>query len=423
MSLNTPILPLEFWRHEIGYNPWHFWGLADANIAPVTSKCNDVVKEYGWQSTDEAGREDIRSAIRTAEQLLFDNLTYWPAPIYSEDTLPWPKYIDRRLYRNARRDAQGGWIPVRLNEGYIQNIGIETLTLVAAGATLVFSDADGDGLDDTFTITQVTTVTDPNEIAIYFQSADRIDDTALSAKWRIEPVYVTINAGTATIKGKRWLTVLPALYQDKNAYPIDSVDPNNFITKVDIYRRYTYRGGQVSTSDSQAALIWETKPCFWGCRDNSISNSTDPASEGWVAARAGIRDSYNGIVVPAEATYNTTTGTWSHPYECFGTCGEPDRVLIRYLAGVGLDVNGWMQKNMRTLVSRFSAAEMTRRICACDQANREWSNWQFDVSRVNAPETYQANLDILSNPLGTRRGHIYAWQQIKSLGRVVGSIA
>lgn len=422
MTPNSTIMPLDFWRQEIGYNPWHFWGLADQTIVPVTSKCNDIVHEYAWQGTDEAGRADIRSAIMTAEKMLFDNLSFWPAPVYTEDTLPWPKYVDRRLYRNSRRDAMGGWIPITLNEGYVQNTGIEALSLIQAGAAVVFSDADADGLNDTFTITQITSVTDPDEIAIYFTTADRLpDDSEISARWRIEPVHVTISAGTATIKGKAWLVVKPIKYESKANYPIDPTVAANFITTCDIYRRYTYRDGQVSTTNSQAALIWETKPC--NCCGSSVPNSTDPASEGWIAARSGIRDAYTGIVVPAEAVYNATTGTWSHPCSCFNTCGEPDRVLVRYLAGVGLDQHGWMQKNMRTLVSRLTCAEMTHRICACDVANREWNNWAFDVSRVEGPETYQANLDILSNPLGTRRGHIFAWQQIKSLARVVGMLA
>jgi hypothetical protein len=423
--INTPVMPLDFWRQEIGYSPWHFWGLADTGvnaIAPVTSRCNDIVYEHSWQGTDEAGRADIRAAMMTAEKILFDNLNYWPAPVYSEDTLPWPRFIDKRLYRTAMRDAMGGWIPVRLNEGYIQNTGIETLVNIGAGSALVYTDEDGDGLADTFTVTLAVTVTEPDEIALYFTAADRLDDDdEIQARWRIEPVHVQIAAGVATIKGKRWLVVKPVLYEKKENYPIDPTVAANFITTCDVYRRYTYRDGQVSYTNSQAALIYETKPCSWCC--STVTNSTDPTSEGWVAARAGIRDSYNGIVVPAEATYNATTGAWSHSCHCLNGCGEPDRVLVRYLAGVGLDAHGWMQKSMRTLVSRLAAAEMTRRICACDQANREWSNWQFDVSRVNAPEVYQINLDILSNPLGTRRGHIYAWQQIKSLARVVGMLA
>jgi hypothetical protein len=319
-------------------------------------------------------------------------------------------------------DSHGGWIPVTLNEGLVRACGIEAFTELDASAALVFSDEDGDGLNDTFTTTVATTVTDPDQIAIYFKSADRLDtDSELSARWRIEPINVTFAAGTATIKGKRWLVVKPVLYERKGNYPIDPTVAANFITDVVIYRRYTDMTGQVSTTNSQSALIWESHPCSWGC--TTPANSTDPSSEGWVAGRSGIRDSYNGIVIPAEAVYDATTGTWAHTSSCINVCSEPDKVLIRYLAGLDLDSKGWMQRTMRTIVSRLAAAEMTRRICACDAANREWSNWQFDISRLNSPETYQASLNVLDNPLGTRRGHIYAWQQIKQLARSVGTLA
>lgn len=422
MTPNTPIMPIEFWRAEMGYNPWHFWGIQHATVAPVNSKCNDVLHEYSWQGADEVGRSEIRKTIMAAEKILFDNLSYWPGPVYSEDTLPWPKYVDRRLYRTARRDAMGGWVPVTLNEGYIQAMGVEELTLVQAGAAVVYSDADGDGVADTFTVTVPTTVTNPAEIAVYFVLADRVDDdSGLSARWRIEPVHVVISGGNAVIKGKRWLAVIPKLYESKANYPFDAAITTPFITTCDVYRRHTNANGLVSTSDSQSALIWESRPC--DCCGSGIPSSTDPAAEGWVAGRAGIRMKFEGVVVPAEAVYDATTGTWSHPCTCFGSCGEPDRVLVRYLAGLDLDQYGWVQKTMRTMVSRLAAAEMTARICACDVANKEWSNWAFDVARVTGPEQYQANLDVLNNPLGTRRGHIFAWQQIKSLARSVGMLA
>lgn len=422
MTPNWPILPLEFWREEMGYHPWHFWGIADNTIVPVTSACNSLVREYSWQQADQLGRADIRQAIMTAEKILLDNLGYWPAPVYSEAKYPWPHYQDLRLERMGRRDARGRWINVRMDEGQIQALGIEAFTLILAGAALVYSDEDGDGLSETFTMTVPTTVTDPDQIAVYFAQADRLDnDDELSARWRIEPVHVQITGGNAIIKGKRWLCVKPTIYEDKDHYPISPTVAANFITTADVYRRWTNMNGTVSTTNSQAALIWESHPCCWGC--GSTNSSTDPASEGWVAGRAGIRDAYNGIVTPAEAVYDATTGLWAHTCNCIDACGEPDKVLLRYLAGQDLDTHGWMQKSMRTLVSRLASAEMTRRICACDAANREWSNWQFDVSRINTPETYQASLDVLNNPLGTRRGHIYAWQQIKSLAKVVGMLA
>ena len=339
------------------------------------------------------------------------NAGFWPAPVYSQDTLPWPQYNDRRLYRGSRHDARGGWIPIQLNEGYIQACGIKAYTELEDAAALTYTDQDGDGLQDTFSCSVATTVTNPDEIAIYFQTGDRLtDDNWFSDRWRIEPVNVSFLAGTVTIMGKKWLCVKPTLYQDKDHYPIDPTVATNFITHVSIYRRYTDMTGQVSTTNSQSALIWESKPCCWGC-DSATLNSTDPASEGWVAGRAGIRDSRIGIVTPAEAVYDAVTGAWSHPCACIDACGEPDKVLIRYLAGMELDAHGWMKKNMRTLISRLAAAEMTHRICACDAANREWSNWQFDLARTNSVETYQVDPSVLNNPLGTRRGHVYAWHR------------
>lgn len=422
MKPNWPIMPLDQWREIIGFNPWHFWGLADASIVPVTSKCNDVVREYGWQGADEAGREDIRSAISTAEQIIRDNLAYWPAPVYSELIVPWPRFLNMRLMRMGRRDAMGGWIPVILDEGQIQNIGIESLTLLAGASAVTYADHDGDGLKEDWSVTLASAVY-PSEIAVYFTAADRlISDAALSSRWRIEPVSIVQSGGNIVISGKRWLVVKPALYEDKNNFPIDPTVDANFVTTLDVYRRYTKTDGVDSRTDSQSAMIWESKPCPWGCDNPYPLNSGDPYSQGWVAGRAGIRDAAAGIVVPAEAVYNATTGAWSHPSLCLSSCGEPDRVMVRFLGGYPLEAHGWMDKFMRTLVTRLSASEMTRRICACDQANREWSHWQQDVSRSEGPETYQINLDVLSNPIGTRRGQIFAWQQFKGLTRVTGML-
>lgn len=416
-----PIMPLDWWRAEIGYNPWHFWGLADATLYPVNSKCNDVIREYGWQEADAAGRADIRAAIIAAEKLFLDNTGYWPAPVYSSETHAWPRFQNQRLMRTFPVDVRGGWLPVLLNEGHVRACGIKAYTELDDAADLIYTDQDGDGLEDTFMCSVATTVTDPAEIAVYFTSGDRLfEDNVLSDRWRIEPVQVTFLAGTATIIGKKWLCVKPSIYEDKAHYPIDPTVAANFITHVSIFRRYTKADGLVSTTDSQAALIWETRPCSWGC--SGATSSTDPAAEGWVTARCGIRDAEAGLVTPAEAVYDAVTGTWYNPWSCISQCSEPDRVLIRVLTGKDLDAKGQMHKPFRTLIARLASAEMTRRICACDIANRELYRWQQDVSRVEGPETFQINLDVLNNPLGTRRGHIYAWQQFKGLARVVGTI-
>ena len=79
------MLSLEEWREIIGWNPWHFWGLA-GDKAPVTSGCNTAVMQYGWQSADAAGRADIVEAISAAEQTLIEYLGFSPAPRYEMAT-------------------------------------------------------------------------------------------------------------------------------------------------------------------------------------------------------------------------------------------------------------------------------------------------------------------------------------------------
>src|SRR5579859_3555380 len=180
----TPLLPLEDFRRVLGWNPFHFWGLADDKV-PVTRDCQTVLREYAWQRSDAAGRDDIRRAIETAEKTLKDYLNYSIAPEYQEVTQPWARYFDASRERIIQMDGAGRWIAPRIpGAGYVQAVGIESLVTVGTavksdppqmGDSLVFSDQDGDGLDDTFTIILATTETDPDNLAVYFTASDRLD--------------------------------------------------------------------------------------------------------------------------------------------------------------------------------------------------------------------------------------------------------
>lgn len=72
----------------------------------------------------------------------------------------------------------------------------------------------------------------------------------------------------------------------------------------------------------------------------------------------------------------------------------------------------------------MAAAEMPRKICACDESNRELHRWQFDVARSAGAndEAYGAVSDIdINNPFGTRRGQIYAWKEVRALRKLIGT--
>lgn len=417
-----PLLSVDQFRAIIQYHPFHYWGLAN-QIVPVTSSCNDIVAEYNYQNADGVGRQNILEAIATAEERLTEQLGFSPAPHYVTETLPWPRYMDKRVERMNSVGADGRWLSANLKEGYIQALGNETYQAIET-VNLVYSDSDGDGVNDTFvaTTTLTTTETNPDYIGLYVSGIYRLNGDGVSETWRLVPTKVTINGnGTVTVRGKAWIMVQPILYQGAASLPfgaLDPSDPNNFMTTADVYRHYPNMDGQ-SIADSQAVLTWETEPwpdwgaCCGGSSSVSFANSShDPAATASVVARAGIRDAEKGIIHAAYSVYDSTNGVWIAAN--WGLCRPPDRMTVRYLAGWPLK-NGEMDKKWQVVVARLAAAELANRLCACDAANRELYKWQFDLSRAAGAndEQYRIGDADLNNPFGTLRGQVYAWKVIQ----------
>jgi hypothetical protein len=408
LDRSAPLLSLEEWREIIGWNPWHFWGLA-GDAVPITSACNTAVTQYGWQSADAAGRADILEAISAAEETLIEHLGFAPAPRWEIDELPFPQFNDRRGQFLSAVDAIGEWMPFKLKHGEVLEIGAMARTAIGTPA-VTLSDTDSDNLDDTFTLTIATTVTDPDEIAVYFDSGDRFDGSGVSERWRVRPVSVSIAGGTATIKGKAWTIVRPVLYEGASSAALDPATAANFASTLAVYRLYT-------SSADQGEFVWETEP--GGCVDctSGVSNAQDPSAISTVDARYVIRNSELGFVAGETAAYDSTLGEWVAQAWAYGYA--PTRVRVNYLAGRPM-IDGRMMRQMMTVVARMAAAELSRRICACDVANRELYRWQFDRARSAGVNDEQYSIDPrdLGNPFGTREGHIWAWKQVKSLALV-----
>lgn len=430
-----PTLPLESFRSIIGFNPFWFWGMADNSevlrpgAQPGLQGCRGVTKEFSWQDRDYAGRQDIRESIARAENMMADQLRYYPAPVYLEETVEWPRLADKRYIRGGPYDADDRWLSVKLKYGYIQSSGIEARSSIALASAVTYTDADGDGYLDTASIGPVaTTITNVKEIAVYFTSTDRYGyDSALSEQWRIAPLNITISGGQVTIKGPAWMFIRPILLSGLNADDIDpNAAPSPLASTVDIYRHYT-DGSSTSVDSSQGVIIWETRPTHgWWCVCSACNSSNpfagspyDPAATAQAVARVGIRSAKDGVVIPAESTFNSTDGTWSSIN--WWVCEEPDRVTVRYLAGYPLDPDGQMSVKYRELVAVLAAAELSRPTSGCADANRLLFYWQQDLSKTgNDRELYATSADILDNPFGTRRGHVYAWKKIVHLARGTG---
>lgn len=431
------LLPLDTWRSIISFHPTHFWGVAGTGTEAlaVDTSCESIVRQYAWQNSDAVGRQEIAEAIEIAESRLREYLSYSVAPRYVTETLPWPQYLDLSFALWGAAGADDRRLSVQLSEGYVQAVGVEQLTAIQAAAAVVYSDSDGDGIDDLFTVTAAAPSgpTDIKEVAVYFAAADRFNGAdftdAIGDHWRVQPVTVTLSGGNVIVKGAKWLLVKPIKYEGFSNVGANGLEPTtaaNFATTLDLYRRTTNTDGTTS-STSQAVIIWETPPgdgCCCGCTDVSTAFSGspyDPAAVANAIARVGVRDAKRGIVLPAESSYDATTGIWSSLN--WSVCRPPDRVLIRYYAGHPLDSTGQMDQKWRVIVARLAAAELTRPICGCTDANRALAYWQFDLARTSGAndEAYGAvSAEDLENPFGTRRGAVYAWRQVKHLRQLRG---
>lgn len=421
----TTLLPLEDFRREIGAPPWGFWGLyGSIGVSELTNGCNPLTLKYGWQNVDAAGREDIEHALARAEEKLFEQLRYWPAPKYTEKTFPWPQFNDRRVSIVGYAGGTGQWQTVNAGESYIQEVGVLTRTLIEANVPITLTDEDGDGLLDTFTSDPVvTTVTDVKEIALYFSAAQRWDGSAVSEDWRVRPINVTISGGNAVITGKAWTVVRPVLYEGALATEgLDAEDTAIYASTLDVYWLYINPTG-TTVDTGQAAMIWQTPPYPYFCECDPVNNSRDPAALAYATARVGIHDHVTGELNAGQAVYNSDTGLWCSPSWPAWGCPPPDRITIRYQAGKPLDENGHVDRRMKQLLVMLACAELTRNICACDTANRALYHWQFDLARTGGAgdESYGAIApEDLSNPWGTRRGQVEAWKLAKQIRVLTG---
>jgi hypothetical protein len=237
----------------------------------------------------------------------------------------------------------------------------------------------------------------------------------------ITPRSVTFVGATATIVIDAWTLVRPVrtsgfVQTSLNPTVLPPTVGTAYAASVQVLRRRADPTG-TTLDTAMAVLTWETRPAP-GWLPLCCGGSTDPAATAQAIARVTLRDARAGIVALGEAVYNTTAGTWSAA--CDWRCSPPDRITIRYQAGVP-SVDGVMDLSWQIVTARLAAAELARPVCACDGANRELYEWQFDRARTGATnELFQAPIP---NPLGTRRGHIFAWDQIVRTQRLQGVYA
>lgn len=313
-------------------------------------------------------REYIADSLQAAIAQTADALGYPPAPMWVED-----EYIalDPEYYWSAQN--------LTTRYGRVIEFGKRTTSLISADAPLVFSDANGDQVDDTVTIT-VTTDVDTDEIGVFFRVADGAD-AAAHEWWEIDGLTKTASGGTVTITGHKALFAHPLNVwahsyssDDWNVkYTGDTQDPASFVSAVDVYRVY-------ADATSAVQLI------------SSGRNTSAPITN----VTAALLDSDYGM-------FSIYAGASQSEPEAY-----PHAVKISYRAGLPLQ-NGRIQPRLETAIIRYANTIQAQPPALSDRANAMW----IEDRKVSDLLT-RADANSMQ-PFGITVGGHHLWQIVRAM--------
>jgi len=418
------LLSLDDFAKIMGINPAHFWGSASANIMPIgNNACNDLWPKYSWQSADRVSRYDLSVEIANAERDIARVVGYYPAPRWiAQENHPYPRHYRPDVITYGGYDVRGYHKSVNANFGYIVAPGQRAVTSIGT-PNVVLSDEDGDGYNETATVTIATTLTDECQVKVYF--AGHSGDPY----WEIRnPKAKAISGGNFTATFWAWQLIDPDLWEALTTLDgfaaIDWTVASNIVTTVDVYREYN------DTTATTATFYWEPEnrhlaytAALCGCGGSGCTACTLTTQDGCLH----IRDSRNGIVVPEPATYSESNATWSS--SSWTVCRDPDFVKIYYQAGFwdnqkrqGLicdPLSNWWKQ----IIAYLAVARIERPFCSCQNVTALAQHLRTDLAQFGGEIGFTIDDDLLGNPFGTRRGEVMAWNKVKKLAPIKAKVA
>jgi hypothetical protein len=393
-------LPLDDFFSIIGLNPLHANGLTSALFD--NNACGSVWFQYSWQNSDRIGRDDLAMAIQEAEQEIAKEVGFNLVPDWTiEERLPHTRPLVPEMYNLSGTNPRGMFKSIELPRGHIITGGVKAKTIVTRSAAVVRTDPNGDTYSELCTVAVATTVTDVNEIHVYYQG--HLGEDA----WEIRPIKVSISAGIATITFNSWQIVDEDTITDMNANAVDGDLVASYETTVDVYRVYNDPATQVQ-------FMWENSPdlnCCSTCVACTLSTQ---------AGCFHIREPRLGFVVPAPATWAESTSSFSTGE--WTACREPDQIRFWYYSGYqdkSIErYNVRMANYWRYAVAYFAASKLDRPVCGCSNVSQFIDKWRLDAmaSRDEAGININITPEQLTNKLGTTMGALYAWKRINQNG-------
>lgn len=400
-------LPLDTWARILGIDPRHFNQVTIPDIKPVNT-CDDVWVQHPWQNISQVSREDVGIAVRQAETDLERFLGYRLLPTWEVD--------ERQMFLNPGApevnnigflDARGFPLSIQGEWGHFISGGIQLKTLITAGAVVTYTDEDSDGYFETATVTVVTTVTNPDDIRVYYPGQAGRDE------WEIRPLddprthrrSVTIAGGSATIVFAREQAVDQDLLEAIDAGRVDGTDVASFLAAVDVF-------AVTNDPQQQATIMWNPQPNFCDCSSGqcpTCAHSTQTAclvAKDYRISRAQV----------SPAIWDATDEEFDSATLAVGR--SPNLIRLWYYAGWRdntLDApNLEIDAELARAITYFSLQFLLRPFCGCENVTRiaevMAQDLAFELATEAKTTSFQLTDEMIGNPFGTSRGAMMAWQ-------------
>jgi hypothetical protein len=419
---STPtILSLNRYSEIMGITPMHFHGATADDYFPLRNTCNDLWVQHSWQFADVVGREDVAREIAQAEIAIANELGWWPAPKWIvQEVHRYLRHYRRDAYRRYGRNVRGQRVGIQTDYGKIISPGQRATSAVKTGATVAYTDEDGDGFYETATVTAATTLTNVNEV--YAFTAGKSG----AVTWEIVPARTkAISGGTLTMTFWSWQMIDPDLWEifptpasldgqiTINLNELTGEGPyTKVVSTVDIYRVYT------DTTIKAAQMIWEPLPAGTSLLGEDFCLSATDCGGVELTEQDGffnIRDPELGRVVPIPATYDEDDAKWSQV--CFTKAREPDMVKLWYYCGdqsqdhLSGRVSDPLSQKWAYTIAQLATARLERPLCGCGNTTALATKWQLDAAEESSG--LNISFEELGNPFGTRYGEILAWRTVR----------
>jgi hypothetical protein len=409
---STPtLLALDRYAKILGLNPaWFNQGVSDV-VFPLANACADLIFQNSYQNYNAVSREDIAREIANAEKQLADYLGWPVAPMWiAQDVKMHPRFHRPDYWQTGSYNARFAPKGIKTKYGKIIEPGQRATDEVEKRVIPVFSDEDGDGFDETVTVTCATTLDEAGEIKVYFAGHNGLPE------WEIRPErtkYILTGVFTATFWA--WQFIDPDNWEafPTAARPTPTVDLDEavYVNEVEVYREYN------DPTAVSARLYWEPVGSCEFCGGTGCTHCALTTQDGC----AHIRDAELGVLVPRPGTYDSDECAWTS--DDWAVCRDPDQVKLYYYCGNLSDLNlasrrcDGLSDEWARIIAWMATARLPRPICTCGSPGGlvEWL--QQDLAMNTREASHTILWEELANPFGTRNGEMAAWRYVRDIVR------